>query len=82
MFNREVEALNEHKKCREANGSKYISTEWIPCGTCDAERLFNGCKRVFTEQRQGMVPMTFEGLMYAKTNKHWRDINSMAKLVN
>ena len=51
MINREVETLNEYKKCREANVSKYISTEWIPCGTCDAERFFCGCKRVFTETK-------------------------------
>jgi hypothetical protein len=81
MVNREVEALLQYKKSREANGSKYINTEWIPSGTCDAERFFSGCKRVFTEQRQGMVPMTFEGLMYSRTNKHWWDIQSVAKIV-
>ena len=53
MVNREIEALQEYKKSREANGSKYISTEWIPSGTCDAERFFSGCKRVLQINDKG-----------------------------
>ena len=48
-----------------------IDISWIPFTTCDVEIVFSGCKRVYSEQRMSLYPLSFEVIMYSKGDRKW-----------
>ena len=49
--------------------SAYIKVGWIPCTTCEVERLFSTCKDIFSEFRKGLLPETMETILYLRVNR-------------
>jgi len=62
--------------------SEYIPTRWIPCGTCEVERLFSTCKNIYSAKRQNMTPETMEILLYLRINRKYWNINVVQQVVN
>ena len=46
-----IRSTDKKRKLQERARSKYISLMWIPCTTCEAERLFSACRHIYSEFR-------------------------------
>jgi hypothetical protein len=66
--------LDVLKKQRLNDKSNYIKLGWIPATSCEAERLFSLCRRIFTEFRRARTPYTLEMLCYLRANRSLWDI--------
>ena len=73
--------LSKTKKQRTVV-SEYIGTKWIPCGTCEVERLFSTCKNIYSAKRQNMSPETMEILLYLRVNRKYWDVSVVQQIVN
>ena len=73
--------LSKTKKQRTV-ASEYIGTKWIPCGTCEVERLFSTCKNIYSAKRQNMTPETMEILLYLRVNRKYWDVSVVQQIVN
>ena len=65
---------NVEKRMRANETGNYINMGWIPATSCEAERLFSLCRRIFSEFRRAMTPYTLEMLCYMRVNRNLRDI--------
>ena len=61
--------------------SKYIKLGWIPCTTCEVERLFSKCRHIFSEFRKGFNPETMEIILYLRVNRAYWDISTVGEAV-
>lgn len=75
--------LNKAKKQRidTDKKSKYIKVGWIPCTTCEVERLFSMCKHIFSPFRKALLPETIEILLYLHANRELWDINTFGRAI-
>lgn len=74
--------LSKDKKQKTEKISEYISTKWIPCGTCEVERFFSTCKNIYSTLRQNMLPETMEILLYLRVNRKYWDIQVVQQVIN
>ena len=61
--------------------SKYIKLGWIPCTTCEVERLFSKCRHIFSEFRKGLNPETMEIILYLRMNRAYWDIGTVGEAI-
>ena len=78
-----VDMLHLAKKQRVqlSSESEYINLAWIPATTCEVERTFSVCKRIYSEFRKNMSPEILEILIYLRLNREYWDINTVAVAV-
>ena len=74
--------MQKNKKQKKEIIGEYIPTKWIPCGTCEVERLFSTCKNIYSTLRQNMIPETMEILLYLRVNRKYWDVHVVQKVVN
>ena len=80
-FGRKVLAAKKSKSNGIAQ-SQFIGLKWIPCSTCEVERLFSGCRHIFSEWRKAMHPETLEIIIYLRINRSKWDIHTVARVKN
>ncbi|OWZ15590.1 hypothetical protein PHMEG_00010740 [Phytophthora megakarya] len=71
-------ALQEKQVVSE---SKYVNFAWIPPTSDDVERLFSQAGRVYTDQRQGMLPSNLELLLFLRSNSSVWDEVAVARVL-
>ena len=73
--------LEREQKRRKLNQgvakSEYIPLDWIPVTSCEAERLFSLCRKIFTEFRRAMTTKTLEMLIFLKINRELWDMRTV-----
>jgi len=74
--------ISKNKKQKKEIIGEYIPIKWIPCGTCEVERLFSTCKNIYSAKRQNMTPETMEILLYLRVNRKYWDVNLVQNVVN
>ena len=74
--------LSKNKKPRIDMKDEYMSTKWIPCGTCEVERLFSKCKHIYSEFRKGLTPEMMEILLYLRVNRKYWDKHVVQRVVS
>ena len=74
--------LSKNKRPRIDMKGEYMSTKWIPCGTCEVERLFSKCKHIYSEFRKGLTPESMEILLYLRVNRKYWDKHIVQRVVS
>lgn len=72
----------KRQKLQEAATSAFINTCFLLPTTNHVERLFSLTKRIFSEKRRRLQPLTLERLIYLKENRKLWDLKLVAAIVN
>ena len=68
-------------KRRKVSHAEYSSLTFVPPTSNVVERLFSNARLVLTDYRKSMSPYTFECVMFLKINRHYWDLDLVAKIV-